>query len=835
MSLVSTDVLQIAFVNIYITYPSIELVKRKNMKKTLIKKNIKMKRNITGILVLCMVVSSFNVMADVSAINDPQIEQNLSYIDSLKILKIIISQPSTLWELIDHDIDIIEMEHSKNYAVVLASPVELEWFDSMDFPYEILYGSIAEMNGWDTNPAVLRDFTNYAALTTQLQDIEDTYPDIAKLYDLGQSVQGRTIWGLKITDNPTIEEDEPEVRICGCHHGNELMSVELPLLLAWYLVDNYGSDPYIEGLVDNRETWIIPMVNPDGREANTRYNANGIDLNRDYGYMWGVYSDCYTQPETRAIRTHALDNNFVLSLSFHCSGDIVNYIWNYKGQPVADNAVVVFLSQQYGSHNGYWVVEGFDWYQTKGDTNDFSYGCRGDIDWTIEVQNYNIPSAWNLNRDAMIEIIDAADMGLRGIVTDATSGAPLSATVWVEEAYWPCFTDPKIGDYHRVLMPGTYTVHYQANGYQEEVHTVDVYDDEPTVLDVSLERGSDCYAYQVTSCNFYDSYGYPNNYQNNPTEAISALGLPDDSCASLGKGGVIVVDMEYDITDQEGVNDLKIYEGDGSDDGYHVRVSQQFNGPWVSIGSGFGTTEFDLSDGPIDWIRYVEICDDYDGDAYEQNPGVDIDAVENLGGINMPPDTPEQPNGPTSGSTMVDYTFSTMTSDPEDEDIYYMWDWGDGNFSKWLGPYTSGETIETENSWECDGTYMVRVKAKDINDAESGYSDPLIIHIDEGPILEISDINGGLFKISMNIRNTGPVDAVDVDWGISLDGGFIPLGQKTTGIVVGIPAGGEVTVFSDMILGLGRPKVTGDAEIPDVSGDSKDVDAVVLLFLINIQ
>jgi hypothetical protein len=805
------------------------------MKKILIKKNIKMKRNITGILVLCMLISSFNVMAGVSAIKDPQIEQNLSYIDNLKVVKIIISQPSTLGELIDHDIDIIEMEHSKNYAVVLASPVELEWFDSMDFPYEVLYGSIAEMNGWDTNPAVLRDFTNYAALTTQLQDIEDTYPDIAKLYDLGQSVQGRTIWGLKITDNPTIEEDEPEVRICGCHHGDEFMSVELPLLLAWHLVDNYGSDPYIEGLVDNRETWIIPMVNPDGREANTRYNANGIDLNRDYGYMWGVYSDCYTQPETRAIRTHALDNNFVLSLSFHTSGDIVNYIWNYKGQPVADNAVVVFLSQQYGSHNGYWVVEGFDWYQIKGDTNDFSYGCRGDIDWTIEVQNYNIPSAWNLNRDAMIEIIDAADMGLRGIVTDATSGAPLSATVWVEEVYWPCFTDPKIGDYHRVLMPGTYTVHYQANGYQEEVYTVDVYDDEPTVLDVSLERGSDCYAYQVTSCNFYDPYGYPNNYQNNPTEAISALGPPDDICASLGKGGVIVVDMEYDVTDQEGVNDLKIYEGDGSDDGYHVRVSQQFDGPWVSIGSGFGTTEFDLSDGPIDWIRYVEIRDDYDGNAYEQNPGVDIDAVENLGGINMPPDTPERPNGPTSGSTMVDYTFSTMTSDPEDEDVYYMWDWGDGTYSDWLGPYSSGATVEADNSWDEDGTYQIKVKAKDINNGESGYSDPLIIHIGEGPILEIGDIDGGLFKISMNIRNTGPVDAVGVDWSISLDGGFIPFGQKTTGRMVGIPAGGEVTVFSDRILGLGKPKVTGTAEIPDVAGDSKDVDAIVLLFLINIQ
>jgi len=433
-----------------------------------------------------MIIASFNALAGFSSINNQSIQKDITYEDNLKVVKIEFSQPNTLGKLIDRYITILEMDDTQDYAVVMASPNDMDWFYSMDFNFEVLYDSITEMRGWDKNPELLLDFTSYSGLTTQLQDIEDTYPDIAKLYDLGQSVQGRTIWGLKITDNPDIEENEPEVRICGAHHGDELMSVELPLLLAWHLVENYEGDSYIEDLVDNRETWIIPMVNPDGREATTRYNANGVDLNRDYGYMWGVYSDCFTQPETQVIRDHALDNSFVLSLSFHTSGDIVNYIWNYKGQPVPDNDVTVLLSEQYGSHNSYWVVEGFDWYQTKGDTNDFSYGCRGDIDWTIEVQNYNIPNAWDLNRDAMIEIIDAADMGLTGIVTDETSGEPLAATVWVEEAYWPCFTDPKVGDYHKVLLPGTYTVHYKANGYDEEVHTIEVFDSEdPTVFDVS--------------------------------------------------------------------------------------------------------------------------------------------------------------------------------------------------------------------------------------------------------------------------------------------------------------------------------------------------------------
>ena len=164
-------------------------------------------------------------------------------------------------------------------------------------------------------PNFLDDFHTYSELTTELQNIESTYPSISKLYNLGSSVQGRTIWGLKITDNPNIEENEAEVRICGCHHGNEIMSVELPLMLAWYLVDNYGSDPYIEDLVDNREIWIIPMVNPDGREMYTRYNANGVDLNRDYGFMWGGEGGSpapFSQPETKIIRENALDNNFLV-------------------------------------------------------------------------------------------------------------------------------------------------------------------------------------------------------------------------------------------------------------------------------------------------------------------------------------------------------------------------------------------------------------------------------------------------------------------------------------------------------------------------------------------
>jgi|GEM_PF-3214707 len=497
--------------------------------------------------------------------------------------------------------------------------------------YSQVYHFLPDNEVWESRD----DFHSYSEMTWELQNITAMYPGITNLYDLGASVQGRTIWGLKITDYPDLEEKEPEVRIAGLHHGDELMSAELPLLLAWYLVENYSLDNYISELVNSTEIWIIPMVNPDGREAtpSTRRNANNVDLNRDYGYMWnggGSSPSPFSQPETQIIRDHALDNNFVLSLSFHTSGDIVNYIWNYKPHPTPDDVMVTNLSNLYGSYNDYWVVRGYDWYQTRGDTNDFSYGCRGDIDWTIEVQNTNIPQAWIYNKEGMLEIIDAADRGLTGVVIDNVTGQPLSATIWAEEAYWPCFTDPKMGDYHRLLFPGNYTVHFQANGYQEKILNVEVAPgDEPTVLNVSLNRGDNYFAYQVCWCNFYDPYGYPNNFQNNPTEAISALGPPDNISASLGVGGEIVLDMGHtgQLFNGPGV-DFTVFEGDSTPDGYTVFAALNWNGSWIQIGSGSGTNSFDLDDANMTHARFIKILDDDDGNPYENNPGFDLDALQ---------------------------------------------------------------------------------------------------------------------------------------------------------------------------------------------------------------
>ncbi len=727
------------------------------------------------------------------------------------VVSVPLSDSQVLDQIIQNRLTILEIDPARTSVVVFVSPEEYHWLSAMNFSPEIVPDEIAEAHGWKYSPTFARDFHNYAQMTTELQNIASSYPEITLLYELGTSVQGRTIWGLKVTDNPDTEENEPEVRIVGLHHGNEYMSAELPLNLAYYLVQNYSIDPTITNLVDNREIWVIPMMNPDGREAGSRYNANGVDLNRNYGYM-PESATPYSEPETRAIRKNALENNFVLSLSYHCSGNIVNYVWNYKHQRVPDDDAVVYLSEMYASYNGYWVVEGYDWYQTLGDCNDFSYGCRGDIDWTIEVQTSNIPQAWNLNREGMMDIITAANMGLTGVVTNANNGQPIPATVWVEEALWPCFADPDVGDYHRILLPGAYTVHYRANGYQEKTYTVEVEEGEPTVLNVALTPSNQYYAYQVTTCAYYAP---SDNYQTNPTEGIACLGPPDGICASLGVGGYIIVDMLDQITNLPDANDLKVFEGDVTEDGYSVYVSSDWQGPWVFLGAGTGTAEFDLAAGSTESARYVKIVDDGNGNPSELNPAVDIDAVQNLAAAsaNQPPDNPDLPLGPTSGGTNIDYLYTTTTIDPEGQQVFYLWSWGDG-MGDWLGPFDSGATADATHRWNASGDYMVKVKAKDGSGIESGWSDPITVHITDSPQVEIGEITGG-FGIIAQVMNTGAGEAINVNWSISLQGGLVFLGRESSGTILKIMPGFSPRIKTGFVVGVGVVTVSvkaADAE-----------------------
>ncbi len=95
---------------------------------------------------------------------------------------------------------------------------------------------------------------------------------------------------------------------------------------------------------------------------------------------------------------------------------------------------------------------------------------------------------------------------------------------------------------------------------------------------------------------------------------------------------------------------------------------------------------------------------------------------------NHPPEKPSI-TGPSQGKVNEPVYFSSFTNDPDGDNVYYLFDWGDGNFSGWLGPYPSGEFCNASHIWTTKGNYSIRVKAKDIYNEESEWSDEMVISI----------------------------------------------------------------------------------------------------------
>lgn len=97
--------------------------------------------------------------------------------------------------------------------------------------------------------------------------------------------------------------------------------------------------------------------------------------------------------------------------------------------------------------------------------------------------------------------------------------------------------------------------------------------------------------------------------------------------------------------------------------------------------------------------------------------------------MNSPPNTPTKPSGNQSGKSGITYDYSSSAIDPDDDKVYLIFDWGDGTNSDWDGPHNSGDSVTLAHKWESDGTYTIKVKAKDTNGEESVWSHPLSVTI----------------------------------------------------------------------------------------------------------
>jgi hypothetical protein len=288
-------------------------------------------------------------------------------------------------------------------------------------------------------PAGHEGYHNYSEMSAFLDDVVTAHPGIAQKFSLGRSYQGREIWALKISDNVATDENEPEVLFMSMEHAREWLSIEQDLRIITLLTDNYTSNPAtqleqrVRDIVDGLEIYVVPMVNPDGAEydisnpdlgfRNWRKNRQpvgagvqpGIDLNRNYGFMWGCCGGSTAKPGStyyrgsqpwQAVET-SLVRDFVLgrvvggvqqiraAIDWHSFNEQIMWPFGYttadQPRPMAADDLAAFraVSREMAQRNGYTAMQMSDLYVMDGDSIDWLYGDQRIFALTIEVYPQN--------------------------------------------------------------------------------------------------------------------------------------------------------------------------------------------------------------------------------------------------------------------------------------------------------------------------------------------------------------------------------------------------------------------------------------------------------------
>ncbi len=310
---------------------------------------------------------------------------------------------------------------------------------------------------WDKEDLATK-YRSYQDVVNTFKNLAEKNPDIASYEVLGKSTEGRDQPMLRISGMSPGEAESarlPAILYQGCHHAREYLSVEMPLRFAEYLVSQYATNDAVKRLIDTREIYIAPMINPDGhvydysdgiRGKSWRKNRKplgngqyGVDLNRNYGYQWGgggastsPSSDTYRGPsgfseiEIQNIRdfVKAKRHRMEVNLDFHSFSELILYPWGYTYDPIADATafeVHTKMAKQMALWNGYTPQSAADLYIASGVSMDYFYGELGMTTFTFELSPTSIfgggfylsPSkiegVFNENLKPMLYMLEYAD------------------------------------------------------------------------------------------------------------------------------------------------------------------------------------------------------------------------------------------------------------------------------------------------------------------------------------------------------------------------------------------------------------------------------------------
>ncbi|MCK4548176.1 MAG: immune inhibitor A [Candidatus Eisenbacteria sp.] len=302
-------------------------------------------------------------------------------------------------------LDIMKVKRGHSFIVV-TDREELARIEAEGFRTEVMIEDMAAFYASLRKGNNFGDMYTYSEATALLDSLHTEYPEITTARtSIGQSHEGRDIWAIKISDNPNVQEDEPEVLLDALHHAREPITVNVVCDFIKYLCDSYGTNPVSTFLVNERQIWIVPVVNPDGycynethypggggmwrknRRINEFTECLGVDPNRNYPYMWdhggashdpcsdvflGPYAG--SEPEVQAIMGLCNAHEFVTHNSYHSVAGMVLIPWAYTNTHTPDDSILRSMAQRMAECGYQYGQPGEILYNCSGGTLDWSYG-----------------------------------------------------------------------------------------------------------------------------------------------------------------------------------------------------------------------------------------------------------------------------------------------------------------------------------------------------------------------------------------------------------------------------------------------------------------------------
>ncbi|MCB9194821.1 MAG: immune inhibitor A [Flavobacteriales bacterium] len=261
-------------------------------------------------------------------------------------------------------------------------------------------------------------FYTYNEILAELDQMASLYPNLITVksaISTFQTEEGRSIYWVKISDNPNTDEAEPEMLYDAVHHAREPAAVQQLIYFMWYLLENYNTNTEIKGIVDNTELYFIPVLNPDGYQYNCTQDPNGggmwrknrrnngggkygVDNNRNYHYVdgnsnevWnttGVSSnpsdDTYpgtsylSEVENQAMKWFCENHDFRMALNNHTYDNSLLHPYGYDyNKYTPEEATYVAIADMMVLYNGLGMnsILSSALYPASGDSDDWGYGA----------------------------------------------------------------------------------------------------------------------------------------------------------------------------------------------------------------------------------------------------------------------------------------------------------------------------------------------------------------------------------------------------------------------------------------------------------------------------